>query len=160
MDIVSSVKYRTLHSYYSISYIFQGCGLQRPDVPDDVVASILREHYGLQLTSIHKLPGYDDFTALVECTESPPASSSQATSDEVQKVTNDVVCKAVIKILGADSSSKASYQIFIGSVDIASHPRPVHTHYRLLKDNQMDTYLVIDNIFGVALPLSQMATTS
>ena len=78
----------------------QECGPERPDVKDELVADVLKDFYGLKLLSVTKLPGYDDFTALVEYND----LSEEET--EIQK--------AVIKILGADSSSKVSYQKFLG----------------------------------------------
>lgn len=63
-----------------------------------VVQNILKEFYGLELVDSMKLPGYDDFSAMV----------TYHTMDQQH------LNKAVLKVLGYDNSSKTDLQTFLG----------------------------------------------
>lgn len=76
------------------------CSFERPDLSDEVIGNTLRALYGVKLVSCSKLPGYDDYSAVV---------TYRPTSHEETDVR-----KAVIKVLGYDNSSKEHLQQFLG----------------------------------------------
>ena len=83
----------------------QICGAERPDVSVEIIQEIVLNHYGFKTVSITKLPGYDDYSAVITYH-----------SDAVMKHNNrhEQIESAVLKILGYDNSCKHELQQLLG----------------------------------------------
>ena len=88
----------------------QICGAERPDVSDELIQEIVLNHYGFKTVSITKLPGYDDYSAVITY-----HSDALINHNNQQKQ----VKPAVLKVLGYDNSCKHELQQLLGMLKFA-----------------------------------------